>query len=202
MLILQNNSSAVWDQHRYDDCFIKLFTALSFTGLKIGFITERQLEQGKVADAPILFVPDCVHFSEAAAKSLKNFKHSIVGVGSGSLLSRDEYDKPLIDPLTPIIAFTTDKTSWQQLWAALEPKLPQPAIRVFNAAGHRQSTVQWQSGRTDNACIVNLYNSSHDPQTVQLFDPGTDVLSGEAIAAGQAIELAPMDVRLLRCSAK
>ena len=43
VLILQNNSSAVWDRHRYDDCFIKLFTALSFTGLKIGFITERQL---------------------------------------------------------------------------------------------------------------------------------------------------------------
>ena len=53
--ILQSPTAAVWDNGAYNDCLNKLYTALSFTGLKIGFAPERGLEGGQLsARAPAL----------------------------------------------------------------------------------------------------------------------------------------------------
>jgi protein tyrosine phosphatase (PTP) superfamily phosphohydrolase (DUF442 family) len=65
LLILQSTTASVWDRDRYSNCLDKFYTAISFTGLKIGFVMERQLESGQVAHAPLLFVPDIVHLSNA-----------------------------------------------------------------------------------------------------------------------------------------
>ena len=203
VLILQNGTSAVWEGKRYDNCFVKLFTALSFTGLKIGFLTERQLEEGKLTDAPVLLVPDSVHISAAATTALKTFKGSIVAVGDGALLNKDEYDKPLAESpaMKDSIPFATGKTTWQQLWSSLLPTLPKPAIELQDASGHPQTAVQWQIGAlAGNTLIVNLYNSSHDAQAVMLPIAATDVLTSQPLATGEKITLAPLEVRLICCA--
>ena len=55
-------TASVWDAQRYDACMLRLYTALSFAGLTIGFVTERQLERGPgIATAqrssPALLIP-------------------------------------------------------------------------------------------------------------------------------------------------
>ena len=70
VLLLHSTVALVWDVGRHTDCRDKLYTALAFAGLKTGFITERQLEQGQVPEAPVVFVPDVVHLSEPAAAAL------------------------------------------------------------------------------------------------------------------------------------
>ena len=104
--------------------------------------------------------------------------------------------------MKPTIAFTTDKTSWHELWKKLEPTIPQPGIRLFDVHGKSQPFVQWQIGMLDNDRIVNLYNSSHDAQIVRISNASVDVLTGVSADAGQAMKLEPMDVRLLRCAGK
>ena len=66
VLVVQSVTASVWDGDVYDDCLRKLFTAFSFTGLKPGFVTERQLEEGLVPAAPVLCLPAISHFSDAA----------------------------------------------------------------------------------------------------------------------------------------
>ena len=66
VLLLQSTSALVWDVGRHTDCRNKLYTALTFAGLKAGFITERQLEAGRVPVAP---------------GRLRTRRHSSLGIG-------------------------------------------------------------------------------------------------------------------------
>ena len=94
VLLLHGTSSLVWDGARHTDCRNKLYTALAFSGLKTGFITERRLEAGHQPDAPVVFVPDVVHLSDAARDTLRKYKGHLALVGGPEVLTRDEYDRP------------------------------------------------------------------------------------------------------------
>ena len=94
VLLLHGTSSLVWDGARHTDCRNKLYTALAFSGLKTGFITERRLEAGHLPDAPVVFVPDVVHLSDAARDTLRKYKGHLALVGGPEVLTRDEYDRP------------------------------------------------------------------------------------------------------------
>jgi hypothetical protein len=205
--ILQSNTAAVWDGARYDSALLNLFTALSFTGVKSGFVTETQLERRAVPEAALLIIPDIQHLSDAAFESLSSFKGKILFASSSGreLLTRNEYDQPrtaklpassLQDPLRL-------PTKWQELLAMLRPRIAQaglaPTLTMANEKGSPQSQVQWQTAQTPNGRVVNLYNASHDPATVTLTPPteAVDLLTGERFAPRARITLKSLDVRLL-----
>jgi hypothetical protein len=198
VLILQDNTSAVWEGKRYDDAMIKLFTALSFTGLKVGFALERQLEEGKAPDAPILFVPNSVHISDPAFAGLKSFKGKLVFCGDEKLLAQNEYDQPREERITATV-MPLGKT-WQETLKNLLAELPAPAIKVECEGGWG---VQWQTARMPSGMVVNLYNAAHDPKVLTIASDTMwmDVLSGRHVEAGEKITLQPMEVRLLRAIA-
>ena len=91
LLILHSVTAGVWDRDLYSNCLDRIYTALSFTGLKIGFVTERQLESGEIPVAPVLFVPGIEHLTDAAAAGLRKFRGRTVFVGRQDLLTHDEY---------------------------------------------------------------------------------------------------------------
>ena len=199
VLILHSNTSAVWDGHPYDDAMMKLFTALSFTGLKIGFVTEWQLEQHQAGEARILFVPGSVHLSDAAFKGIGLMRGQIIFAGDDKLLSRNEYDQPRGERVVAT-TLATGKT-WQETLKAIGPVLQnarvQPAIKVQSDGG--DWGVQWQTATTPEGLVVNLYNARHDPIDVTIGDRASvDLLTGQTIAASQKLRLQPMEVRLVR----
>ncbi|MCS7192467.1 MAG: beta-galactosidase [Armatimonadetes bacterium] len=214
--ILHSISSLVWDGGRYTDCRNKLYTALTFTGVKIGFVTERQLERGILPNEPVLFVPNIVHLSDAAFEALKRYKGRIVFVGNDKLLSRNEYgvtrdmgqgtqgkEKDKWDDLEQI-EFEYGKTSWLELWQVLLAKLKawgaKSLIEVRNEKGEPIWGIAWRCAKTEGGTIVNLCNYRHDAMTVTLWCneeqvKGVDLLNGEKL--GQTIKLKPLEIRLI-----
>lgn len=208
VLILESNTAACWDGGRYDAALLNLFTALSFTGLKPGFLTEFQLERRALpAAGSLLIVPDIAHLSDAAFDSLAGFKGRILfaGAAGGDLLTRNEYNQPraarlrapsLLDPLRL-------PTAWQELLAQLRPRLVRagltPPVQVVSERGSPQSQVQWQCAQTPEGLLVNLYNASHDPATVALTPPApaVDLLTSQSPSADSLLTLQPLEVRLL-----
>jgi hypothetical protein len=59
--LLHSTAALVYDRNDYSECLDRLYEALSFTGLKIGFVTERQLQAGQVPQAAVLLVPNARH---------------------------------------------------------------------------------------------------------------------------------------------
>ena len=92
--ILHCTTAIAWDGKRYDQALDQLFTALNFTGLKPGFITERQLEEGTMPKTSMVFVPNVLHLSDAAREALKRYTGRVILVGGDDVISRSEYDEP------------------------------------------------------------------------------------------------------------
>lgn len=207
VLILQSNTAAVWDGARYDSALLKTFTALSFTGLKTGFLAESELENIVALSAPVLIIPDDLHISDKAFAALASFKGKVIfaSAGASDLLRRNEYDQPRAArlPQDKMLAPLELPKTWQALVPLLRARLSQagltPAVQVVNVGREPQSSVQWQLARTPQGLVVNLYNAGHDTSTVTIDPPAaaTDLLTGETLPGGASIRLASMEVRLL-----
>lgn len=205
-LLLQSVTAAVWDAGRYSDCLGKLYTALSFTGLKLGFITERQLEAGIIPDAPVVFVPGIAHFSDAALAALRRFQGRLVFVGDGDLLTRDEFGRlRASNALGEKIFFRHGSTSARDLHAQILPRLPawnlRPAVELRRTDQQPPWGVEWRSAETRDGLVVNLCNYRKEPMTVTLNPgllaaPARDVLTGDRVDS--PLTLSPLEVRLLR----
>jgi hypothetical protein len=206
VLLLQSVTASVWDGQRYSDCLGKLYTALSFTGLKIGFVTERQLEGGLIPEASALFVPAIQHFSEKGLAGLRQYKGRLVLVGDGDLLSRDEYGRNRTTKLeAQQLPFRHGPTSWRALYQELRTKLPQwnvrPAVELAGSDQQPVWGVEWWSVRIPQGLVVNLCNYRTSPVTCQLRQADrratiTDVLNGQR--SDGPLTLQPLEIRLLR----
>ena len=203
-MILQSVSAATWDGAAYDDCLVKLYTALAFTGAKTGFIEEYQLENGVVPSAPVVLVPNVSHLSRAAIATLQKYRGRLVFVGAQGF-ARDEYDQPQQTDLRgEQIPFTYAKTGWKALWQAANGRLAAwkiaPEIQVTDAQGKAVWGVEWRVARAPNGTVLNLCNYRQTPLDLTLTRDGKafagrDVLSGATV--GQKLTLQPLETRLI-----
>lgn len=206
VLLLHSTSSLVWDTGRHTECRGQLYAALVFSGLKVGFITERQLEQGKVPDAPVVFAPDVVHLSDPAASTLRKFPGKLVLVGANDVLGRDDYGQSRAGTFdAEQLEWRYSKNSWRDLWRELPARLAawnvRPAVELRTRGGERPWGVEWCTVSTPGGLIVNLCNERNDAVTLTMTrgqggGPFRDVLTGEPVRP--ALTLKPLEVRLLR----
>lgn len=206
--ILHSVSGLAWDTGRYDDCAGKLYTALSFTGLKIGFVTERQLESGQAPAVPLLFVPNLAHLSEAAFQNLRKYPGRLVVLGDDSVLSRDEYDhERKARPRGQRMVFQYGRTTWPMLHRALTPILVaaklQPLVTVSDEHGKPATGVTWLCAPTDAGALVTLCNLGHDPARIMLRKDGRPVTGQNLLsdeATPEVITAASLEPQLIRVS--
>jgi hypothetical protein len=204
LLLLQSTTASVWDMEQYSDCLNKLYTALSFTGLKIGFVTERQLESGEIPGAPILFVPGIAHLSSAAAAGLQEFKGRIVFVGDRDLLTHDEYGRARHSLISAERIPFGHRSTARDLHAPVMAKLSlwgiRPTVDLQGADGKPVWGVEWRTASSPQGLIVNLCNYRKMPATAELILDGRvaaaqDVLSGDQTDG--KLTLAPLESKLL-----
>ncbi|MCE5322741.1 beta-galactosidase [bacterium] len=205
VLILHDTSALIYDKEEFDRCMFRTYIALNFTGLKIGFVTERQLEAGIVPTTSVLCIPNARHISNAAFDALKKYKGHIIMLGDESL-AYDEFDKPRSEKLSgDVIPFTRAGTGSKELKAALVSKMSAwnvvPNTKVVDESGNTVWGVESREAKTSNGTVVNLCNYLTTPVTVTLIHNGkpacsTEVLSGKPVSA--QITLQPLEVRLLR----
>jgi hypothetical protein len=143
-----------------------------------------------------------VHLSDAAFKTLQTYRGKTVFVGK-DLLTKNEYDQPRGDRVesTATLPIAKDwRRALDSLAAALRDASVVPAVVVRSESG--KPGVQWQTAKTPDGLIVNLYNAMHDPMTVSISSKDdadmVDLLTAEHLPASTKITLAPMEVRLLR----
>ncbi|MBC7326875.1 beta-galactosidase [bacterium] len=202
--LIMSNSAKVWDTGSYSDCLGKLYTALSFCGIRISFVSERQLERGEVPPTPLLFVTNIHHLSDKAFEGLRNYKGRIVLVGEGELLNFNEYDKPREERIEgERLEYRYGETTWQDLWLKLTTKLvgwgiKQP-VEVTDRSGKPIWGVVWLSRETEKGILVNLCNYRNEKVEIKLRKAGKtalDLVSGKRIGT-DAIVLSPLETKLL-----
>ncbi len=159
--ILYSTTAMVYDGAEYTDCLGKVYQALSFTGLKIGFVTERQLMSSKGYRPPVLLVPNINHLPENAFDALAKYPGRVVFVGQEPMLSHDEYNRQRSQILDcELVEFSRLNTGVKALWTNLLNRLPEwglaPLVSVTHSDGSPVWGVEWLCAEYDGQPIVNL----------------------------------------------
>jgi hypothetical protein len=206
VFLLHSVTASVWDAQRYDPCLLNLYTALSFTGLKPGFITERQLEGGMLPETSVIFVPDITHLSDAAVATLHKFKGHLVFVGNNDILAYDDYGRERKKKLRgEPMGFGHDSDMSRSFYAQIQAKMHgwnlRPAVELQGEDKHPVWGVEWRSAKTSKGLVVNVCNYLKTPVTVSLVQAGQtvtahDVLTGERVDG--AMKLLSLETRILR----
>ena len=150
VLLLQSCTAGVWDAARNDDCAAKLYTAISFAGLKAGFVTERQLEVGLIPDAHRCAGSEHRPFLHAALAALRKFKGRLVLVGNDDVLTADDYGHARsLDLPVERIPFNHGNTSCREMYARILARLPawnlHPAVELQGDSGRAVWGVECRS---------------------------------------------------------
>jgi hypothetical protein len=205
VMILSSVSALVWDR-QVTAITEALYTALSFSGLKVGFVTERQLENGFHPSASVLFIPGNDHLSQAALLALSGYQGRVVYVGSKHLLSRDDHDRTVTVNVPAEVIGEAGADSWRTLWSELLGKLSQwgaaPPLEITDARGGPVWGIEWRGVRgASNAWLVNLCNYRYDSVTLQVLREGhvprgVDVLTGSRLQS--PLTLGSLETKLIR----
>ena len=204
--LLYSTTAMVYDGGAYTDCLNRLYTALSFTGLKLGFVTERQLASGNGHRPPVLLIPDIHHLSDTAFEVLKQYPGRVVLVGDGSLLEWDAYRRERTASLdAEQISFSRHETEARPLWEQLLGRFPawslQPPVEITDEHGTPVWGVEWLVADAQGQTVVNLIQHARQGVRVRIARRGTPVAAKDLFTE-EMIEgiftLRPLEPRMLR----
>jgi hypothetical protein len=205
ILMLHSTSALSYDKEEHDRCMFRIYISLNFTGLKMGFVTERQLEAGIVPKASVIMIPNAKHLSNAAFNTLKKYKGHLVMVGDESL-AYDEFNKPRSERLQGFtIPFSRENTRYSDIENALVPKFASwgisPKVTLTDREGKSVWGVEYRQVDTANGTLVNVCNYLKTPVSVKLSRKGKDVKSVDVLSGVSVcglMNLQPLETRLLR----
>jgi hypothetical protein len=152
-------------------------------------------------------VPNARHLSDAAFRTLQNYKGKVVMIGDGALAC-DEYDRRRDESISgESMPYTPTKTTAHDLWKLLLAKLPawgvSPKIDLVDAKGNPVWGVECKEAVISGGTVINLCNYLNKPVNVKLHSSGksvkaVDVLSGDVVSG--VIKLQPLDYKLLKAN--
>ncbi len=202
ILLLYSISSLVYNQ-QYLSLLRKAYEGLNFCGVKIGFVTERQLAGGKLPDAKVIVIPGATHITDNAFAGLKKFAESggrVVFAGE-SLLSYNEYNKPRKEEIKSYLKLDiqSDKKLLpaQFLKIISETGLDKPVEVIGD--GKSVWGVEYLTVRNKERLIVNLVNYTRDVKSVKILLNGKPVSVKNLFDGKQTetLNLAPLDPVLI-----
>jgi len=180
----------------------RVYEALNFTGVKIGFATEEQAAAGGLERYNIVVLAEATHVSGTAFDALRRFAQSpnrrLIFYGRRSL-RRDEYGRPrrIADVRKASAArYISGELVGKKLRDELEPFIDQAGVerpvRVTDAeTGKPPWGVEWLGARCDGRLIVNLCNYLREPQSVRISGgPYVDLITRQRL--DDTIELKPL----------
>lgn len=161
--LLYATSSQIQNPERYCRSLQACYEMLSFTGRKIGFISEKQLAAGKFGKLKIIILTDATHLDEAAARSLSEFsKRGGVLLNVGEPPAFNSFGARLaVSPAMTRLPSSPGLREWLKqldslppLPVRLDPVTPGVLFRAVPAG--------------EGTYLINIVNYTHQPQKLKL----------------------------------
>ncbi|MDR3707929.1 MAG: beta-galactosidase [Capsulimonadaceae bacterium] len=202
--ILFSRTSLFW-QANYEASMRAAYSALTFLGEPVTFVTEKELANGTVPPVQAIVLPQATHVGDAAVDALARFvKHGgkLIALGDGNL-ANDAYSRPRDLPAGLRMASLPFSGDDRKVFDQLSPIAQSLGVQgelVDAKTGHRPFGVEYRIVTDQGRTFLSAINLLRAPLTVKApgghAGHGQDLLSGEVVDVA-AIVLNPMQPRLV-----
>jgi len=188
-IVLLHSWASVVYSNAHLDALKRAYTAANFVGVKLGFVTERQLrrfvETGErplpLRDVRLIIVPRVTHTPDTTVRALERLIRSgvkVVFIGE-DFLGRTEYDEPRDSiPLVPVRVFPADADE-KEIWRWLEANIGQLGVRrEVTLRGENNEPlwgVEYLAARLGDRILVNICNYTRQPLRARVYRDGKPV---------------------------
>ncbi len=201
--LLFSTTAFVEDGDDYRNCLIRSYEALLFSGLNIGFVTERQLEEGTAPKFRILIIPNVRHVSDKAYSVLARAQGRTVILGGDEVLV-NEYGERFSERLK-CDRIPYSGGAGQSIYGLFAPKLKVwnilPEVTVTDSNGKPVWGVEWKVAKQGREYIVNICNYLNTSVKVKISLAGRQAVSADVLEKKPCLstfKLLPLETRLLR----
>lgn len=196
ILLLHSTSSQVYF-NQYFPLLQETYEILNFGGLKLGFVTERQLAAGKLPGAKVIVISGATHITDTSFSGLKNFIKEggkVIFLGE-KLLSYNEYNKPRNEKIEPFLKI--DHTvSKEEMFIRFLKMIPElglwKPIELISEDGGPVWGVEYLVSKDKDRLIVNVVNYKHEAKSVKVLLDGKPV-SVKNIFNGDQLEIVDLN---------
>ncbi len=161
--ILYSHAATVWDP-AYVGMRSRVYSALNFCGIPIGFITDEQIEAGLLGQYQCVLVTGAEHASRAAIEGMRRFAAdggTVLAYGPVNLV-QDEYGHDAAPPPFAAVLETRKESQTEALRDALMEQLQTrglgPEVVVKTPEGRLPWGLEWRTATLDGRRVINLVN--------------------------------------------
>jgi hypothetical protein len=211
--ILYSRTSSMY-RPAHLDAVDRAYSALTYSGVKVGFVSEKQIAQGGLSEMKLLIVPDARNVDVSTIAGIRTFMEAggtVQLIGADSL-TRDPYnsfhqttgDLDYIRSHAMVVPVegTADKLNSPtaaQSKEALLPHLRQiglvQAEVVDSVTNQSASDVEWRTVEWNGRLLLNAANYSWTPKQINIMLNGVVVQSAEELIRGEAVSAMNMTLQ-------
>lgn len=189
--IVYSMSSMVKNGGPHSGAVQGVYYALDMSGIKVDFITEKQLAEGKGSQYKLIIFPEVKSITEAAFEGINTLPASTHLMLIGDCLAQNQYGKALPadsvkavkDRATVLANGDAEKVLWPALRTQLKAAGGAPEISVVDATtGQPIWGVEWLPVTYKGKTIVNIINLRGKPYDVKLMKNGTERWSRDLLS--------------------
>ncbi len=197
--------ASVIRSERYNGSVNAVYEALNFCGVRVSFISERQLADGRGANYNMVVLPDATHILPRTFGAIRRLPQRVRLVIVGDPPRMDPYGSAFAAPDIARLrgqAMTLDRQGgpdglWPKLFAELDHLGALPSLRVVDAeTGTPVWGVEWVTARHNDHELVNMVNLMNKTATVKVLRYGAAVDAVNLLSLGgkeQVRKLVPME---------
>ncbi|MHB1000519.1 MAG: beta-galactosidase [Armatimonadota bacterium] len=170
------------------------YAALNFCGIKVEFISEKQLAAGNGSRYRMIVLPDTTHMTDAAFSALWRLGSSTRLVFIGESGAFDPYNHPrsadfLANLRKGALCLKASASPEKDLWPAFLSELERlgvlPEVSVTDAkTGKPVWGVEWLPAKVGDRTVVNIVNLRAVPKDVNIKYRGNPVEARDLLSLG------------------
>ncbi len=191
--IIYSNSSMIRCGNQHAGAVQRVYQALAFCGVKIDFISEKQLAAGKGAQYKLIIAPQVEVITDAAAAGIAALPESTRLLVLNECFTRNEYGKNRSDEAIKQLrakgAPLTDGDPAKVLWPALRRELESvgglSGYSVVDAkTGEPIWGVDWLPASVGGRTVMSIVNYKGEPVDVKILRRGSEVTATDLLSLG------------------
>jgi len=170
------------------------YTALNFSGIKVDFISEKQMSEGKGKQYKMIVLPDATNVMDTTVDALASLPQSVRLVCIGDSLAKDQYNRLRAEGNVQAVRSRSltfksysdpEKVLWPAFMAELDKLGALPDVRLVDAAtGGPVWGVEWLPAKVGGRTVVNMVDLRDRPMQVRIMRNGRSVKARDLLSLG------------------